>query len=351
MLKWATLRKLSCFAAITFTICGLWDLSQIQAARAERDVVRIVGSSTMYPYLARAAETFHLKTGQRAPVIEATGSVAGFKIFCDDVGLNSPDIVASSRRMTPLEEAHCLSNDVLQVAEFKIGYDGIVIARSQKAKAFSVTRATLWRALSRTVQYRGRYEANPYTKWSDIHPGFPNDKIRVYGPPMTSGTRDVFVHLVMNSGCESLPVKTDDFVVKDVCGHIREDGAYINAAEDDAMMVKRLIDDPNAIGIMGYGALKRHKGQIQGLPIEGVIPEDETLEYGHYPLSRPLYIYVKTAHSGRVKGLMDFVGQVLSDENIGFDGDLPQLGLIPMRDNEKYFVQSSYKALLKRLKK
>ncbi|MCV6602396.1 MAG: substrate-binding domain-containing protein, partial [Cohaesibacter sp.] len=182
-------------------------------------------------------------------------------------------------------------------------------------------------------------------------PGFPNSKIRVYGPPMTSGTRDVFVHLVMNSGCDSLPVTAKDFVVQDVCGHIREDGVYINAAEDDAMMVKRLINDPNAIGIMGYGALKRHKGQIQGLPIEGIKPGDETLEGGRYPLSRPLYIYVKTAHAGRVNGLMDYVGQLLSDENIGFDGDLPTLGLIPMQDNEKFFVQSSYKALLERLNK
>jgi len=314
-------------------------------AYAERDVIRVVGSSTIYPYLSKVAENFARSSTYRSPVIEATGSVGGFKIFCSDLGLGSPDIVASSRRMTPLEEEHCLSNDIVEVSEFKIGYDGIIIAQSKDAKPFSASRAAIWRALSMSVYRHGQYVENPYTKWSQISAGFPDTKIRVYGPPLTSGTRDVFVHLVMNSGCANLPVSVPDSVVKDVCGHIREDGAYINAGEDDSRMVKRLLDDPKSVGIMGYGALKRHHLQIRGLPIEGVVPNDETLEDGQYPLSRPLYIYLKTAHADRVPGLMDFMEQLLSDDAIGEEGQLFDMGLIPMRKNEKYFVQSTFKAL------
>jgi len=315
------------------------------AAAAERETLRIVGSSTMYAFLAEVAEDFGRDTPFRAPVIEATGTVGGFKIFCSDIGLNSPDIVAASRRITPIEEEDCLSHSIADVAEFKVGYDGIVLAGSQAAPDFAVSRATLWRALARTVRIDGKAKPNPYRTWADIAPGFPKAAIRIYGPPLTSGTRDVFVHLVMNPGCEALPVSAPDATVREVCGHIREDGAYIDAGEDDEMIVKRLLDDPQALGIMGYGALKRHADRLKGMAVEGVRPGDEALEDGRYPLSRPLYLYVKVAHVGRIPGLLPFVERFLADRMIGPEGRLFRSGLIPMRDDERSFVQSSFAEL------
>lgn len=320
-------------------------LAAAPALAAERESLRIVGSSTMYDFLAEAAEDFGRDTRFRAPVIEATGTVGGFKIFCADVGLGSPDIVAASRRITPLEEEHCLSNSVSDVAEFKVGYDGIVLARSIEASRFSVSRATLWRAVARSVKTADGVVPNPYRLWSDIAPGFPSTPIRIYGPPLTSGTRDVFVHLVMNPGCADLPASAPDAVVRDVCGHVREDGAYINAGEDDEMIVRRLLDDPQATGIIGYGVLKRHVHRLQGLPVEGVAPADDTLEDGSYPLSRPLYIYVKVAHVGRIPGLMEFVSRFLSEPMIGPEGRLFRSGLIPMRDDERDFVHAALRQL------
>ncbi len=311
------------------------------ARAADRETLRIVGSSTMYDFLAEAAEDFARDTRFRGPVIEATGTVGGFKIFCADVGLNSPDIVAASRRITPLEEEHCLSNSVSDVAEFKVGYDGIVLARSLAAPRFAVTRATLWRAVARSVKTAQGVEANPYRRWADIAPGLPPTPIRVYGPPLTSGTRDVFVHLVMNPGCEDLPVAAPDALVQDVCGHVREDGAYVDAGEDDEMVVRRLLDDPQAAGIIGYGALKRHVHRLQGLPVEGVAPSDDTLEDGSYPLSRPLYLYVKVAHVGRVPGVMEFVERFLAEGMIGPEGRLFRSGLIPMGDDEREFARET----------
>lgn len=330
---------------IALAALGLSLAAAPQGWAAEREALRIVGSSTMYAYLAEAAENFGRDTPFRAPVIEATGTVGGFKIFCSELGLNSPDIVAASRRITPIEEEHCLANSIADVAEFKVGYDGIVLARSLEAPAFAVTRATLWRAVARSVKTASGVVPNPYRRWSDISPGFPDTPIRIYGPPLTSGTRDVFVHMVMNAGCDDLPVAAPDALVRDVCGHVREDGAYINAGEDDEMIAKRLLDDPQAIGIIGYGVLKRHVHRLQGLPVEGVVPNDEALEDGNYPLSRPLYLYVKVAHVGRIPGLMEFVERFLSEPMIGPEGRLFRSGLIPMRDDERGFVQESVRAL------
>lgn len=320
-------------------------LAALPAHAAERESLRIVGSSTMYDFLAAAAEDFGRDTRFRAPVIEATGTVGGFKIFCSDVGLGSPDIVAASRRITPLEEEHCLANSVADVAEFKVGYDGIVLARSIEGPRLSVTRATLWRAVARSVRTAEGVVANPYRLWSDIAPAFPAAPIRIYGPPLTSGTRDVFVHLVMNPGCADLPATASDALVRDVCGHVREDGAYINAGEDDEMIVRRLLDDPQAAGIIGYGVLKRHVHRLQGLPIEGVAPSDDSLEDGSYPLSRPLYLYVKVAHVGRVPGLMAFMQRFLTEAMIGPEGRLFRSGLIPMGDDERESVRAALRQL------
>ena len=218
-----------------------------------------------------------------------------------------------------------------------------MVASSLANPGFAVSRATLWRALARSVQTKQGAIANPYRIWSEISGAFPTTPIRIYGPPLTSGTRDVFVHLVMNPGCADLPDSASDAMV---C----EDSAFINAREDDELIVKRLLDDPQAMGIMGYGALKRHSHQLRGLPVEGICPTDEALEDGNYPLSRPLYLYIKTAHIGRVPGLLPFVERFLSDAMIGTEGRLFKSGLIPMRDDERVFVQSSFRALRNRMK-
>lgn len=320
-------------------------LAALPAHAAERESLRIVGSSTMYDFLAEAAEDFGRDTRFRAPVIEATGTVGGFKIFCSGIDLGSPDIVAASRRITPIEEEHCLANGVADVAEFKVGYDGIVLARSIEGPSLSVTRATLWRAVARSVNTAEGLVPNPYRLWSEIAPAFPATPIRIYGPPLTSGTRDVFVHLVMNPGCADLPAAASDALVRDVCGHVREDGAYVNAGEDDEMIARRLLDDPQAAGIIGYGVLKRHVHRLQGLPIEGIAPSDDSLEDGSYPLSRPLYLYVKAAHVGRVPGLMAFMQRFLAEAMIGPEGRLFRSGLIPMGDDEREFARAALRQL------
>lgn len=303
------------------------------AARAEpRDQVRIVGSSTIFPFAATVAETLARTTAHKAPFLEATGTGGGFKVFCAGLGLATPDMIMASRSMTGAEREICAKAAVGEVREIPIGYDGIVLVRSRGAGTLRLTRRHLWLALAQRVPVNGRLAENPYQRWSEVDPWLPDEPIRVYGPPPTSGTRDVLVSVVMNGGCSAFRQvrELEPDQRRDVCAHMREDGVFIEAGEDDDMVVRRLIGETGAVGIVGFNALRRHAHLVQGLPLEGVAPAFDAIRTGAYPLSRRLYLYLKAEHLGTVPGLKAYVKEFTGEAAVGEDGYLTGLGLIPL---------------------
>ncbi len=326
-----TLTKTLALAAVaTLTLTG--------AAEA-RDQIRIVGSSTVYPFSTAVAETFGKLGKFKTPVVESTGSGGGIKLFCSGVGVEFPDITNSSRRIKASELESCAKNGVKDVVEVKIGYDGIVIANSKKSKQISITRAQIFLALAKQVPAGGKLIDNPYTTWKQIDPSLPDTKIEVLGPPPTSGTRDAFVELVMEESCGAFPeiqaLKDDKKAHGAACKGIREDGAFIEAGENDNLIVQKLDANPNAFGIFGYSFLDQNKDKIQGSVVEGAAPTFENIAANKYTVSRPLFFYVKKAHVGMIPGIQEFVAEFASEKAWGPDGYLGDKGLIPMPDAER----------------
>lgn len=320
-------------AAAIAAVC----LMPTEPARAQmRDQIRITGSSTVFPFSAAVAEDFVRRTGARTPVVESSGTGGGFKRFCSGVGANTPDLVGASRPITASERADCERNGVSAVA-MPIGYDGIVLA-SARAEPPGVTAAQLWRALARRVPVDGAWVANPHRAWQDVDPALPATPIKVFGPGPTSGTRDELLELVMAPGCASVPeleaLSADDRIR--ACRQIRDDGAYVDAGEDDNLIVQKVANDADAFGLLGYNYLSRNANLLDAAAVEGVLPTDETIFDASYPLSRPLYLYVKQEHVGRVQGLAEFVSAYAAERNVGPDGRLADKGLIalPASDRE-----------------
>jgi len=310
----------------------------------QRQHILIVGSSTAYPIVAAAAETISRNGGlSTAPVVESTGSGGGIKLFCAGVGLDTPDIVMASRSMKDSERASCVQHHVNDIREIKIGYDGIVIASAKDAPAFALSRRDLYLALAREVPAAtdpGRLVMNPYDNWREINPALPDMPIRVLGPPPTSGTRDILVETLLQSVCLQVPVlqamhAKDPAEFAQHCHALREDGAYINAGENDARLVRKLLSDPGALGIFGYNFLDRNRDRLQAATIDGIAPEFDMIESAVYPLSRPLYIYVKPLHVRVVSGLEAFVEALTAPAAIGPDGYLIDHGLIPLPKRER----------------
>jgi phosphate transport system substrate-binding protein len=318
-------------------------------AQASRDYISIVGSSTVYPFATVVAEQFGRASKFKTPKIESTGSGGGIKLFCNGVGVQHPDITNSSRAIKSSELDTCAKNGVKEVIEVKIGYDGLSIAHSKAAKPIGLTRKEVWLALAKEVPNPkgGGFVANPYRTWNQINPGLPNAKIEVLGPPPTSGTRDAFVELVMDEGCEQFDAvkalkKSDAKRHKAVCQTIREDGAYVEAGENDNLIVQKLDANHNAFGIFGYSFLDQNRDKVQGVAIEGVKPEFDLIASGKYPVSRPLFFYVKKAHVGVIPGLKEYIAEFTSEKSWGPDGYLSGRGLIPMpNDERKKFAASS----------
>jgi phosphate transport system substrate-binding protein len=300
-----------------------------------RDTIRIVGSSTVFPFAAFVAEKYYRKTGATSPVVESTGSGGGIKMFCSGVGVEFPDIVNSSRRMKISEIRNCAKNKVDHISEIMIGWDGIVVVKSREGEDFKMTRRHLWKALAKHLPIDGQLVENPHKLWSHIDANLPALPIQFFGPPPTSGTRDVFVEEVMNNGCRGSDYveKLDAPARKLACGEIREDGVYIEAGEDDDLIVRRLKNNPKALGILGYNALERRADIISALHIDGVKPSWETIRDGIYPLARPLFLYVKTEHLNVLPQIGDYLQEFTSDAAIGEDGYLTQNGLIPLQDD------------------
>ena len=315
------------------------------AAEAQaRDQIRIVGSSTVFPFSTAVAEQFGQKSGLKTPVVESTGTGGGIKLFCAGMGENSPDITNASRAIKRTELEACAKNGVKEITEVKIGFDGIVLANSKQHQPFSLSEKEIWMALAKQVPVSGQLAANPYRTWNEINPALPAEKIEVLGPPPTSGTRDAFVELVMDRACEEVPeVKalTDANAKKAACQAIREDGVYIDAGENDNLIVQKLEANPAALGIFGFSFLDQNIDRLQGSTIQGVEPTFENIADGKYPIARSLYFYVKNAHAGVIPGIREYIAEFTSDAAIGDEGYLTDKGLIPLPEEQRMEVRGS----------
>lgn len=362
---------------------GFGSVGTVQAQG--RDSVSIVGSSTVYPFATVVAERFGRSTSFKAPKIESTGSGGGLKLFCKGVGASTPDITNSSRRIKKSEYDDCQNNGVTDVVEVLIGYDGIAIANSRKAPQFNISLKEIYLALAKDVPGPdGKLIPNPYQTWKDVNPSLPATKIEVMGPPPTSGTRDAFAELALGGGAKKIPAlaalrglassqeqeikaamaqlgipagvyqayveskgkapKGKD-LFKTVAYSVREDGAYIESGENDNLIVQKLEANPNALGIFGFSFLDENGDKVQGSVIDGVEPSFDTIADGGYPVSRPLYFYIKAAHVGRIPGIQEYAMEFASAKAMSEDGYLPEKGLIPLSDEELAQVQADVQSL------
>ena len=341
------MRKLciSVMAAIFLTAALIW-----ANAGSARDYISIVGSSTVYPFATVVAEKFGKTTSFKTPKIESTGSGGGMKLFCAGIGVEHPDITNASRRIKASEFEKCQANGVKDVIEVKIGYDGIVVANSNKSPVIKLTRKDLFLALGKDVPDPAGGEKlipNPYKTWKDVNPTLPDVKIEVLGPPPTSGTRDAFVELAMEGGAKKFDwikamKKKDKKKYKAIAHAIREDGAYVEAGENDNLIVQKLDANPGALGIFGFSFLDQNSDKIQGSFVDGVQPTFDAIADGEYPVSRPLYFYVKKAHVGTIPGIQEYLVEFTSEKAWGEEGYLTDRGMIPMPDEErKMFGQNA----------
>lgn len=300
---------LLCVPAVTLSGC------QDQASLApdtSRDEIRIVGSSTVFPFAKIVADSFQTIGKHPSPILESTGTGGGIQLFCDGIGASTPDIANASRRIKAGELERCAKNGVSEVIEFRIGVDGLALAQSNEGQTLNLTVMQIYKALA----------AKPFGKdqrpetWADIDPALPDVPIKVYGPPKTSGTRDSFEELIMEAGCKSVPAMaaledSDETQYKKLCTDIRTDGAYINTGENDNLIVQKITRDPNAVGIFSYSYLEENANRVRGVNIDGVTPNYGTIASGSYPGARALYLYVKKRHVNVIPGLKDYLAEFI----------------------------------------
>ena len=329
--------------AIVVLVAVLFMASSFSIATAARNYINIVGSSTVYPFATVVAEQFGKSTSFKTPKIESTGSGGGLKLFCAGVGVEHPDITNSSRAIKKSEYDRCMSNGVKGIVEVKIGYDGIVMANSKKTAPLKLSRKDIFLALAKDVpDPKGgeKLVPNPYKTWKDVNPALPAKSIEVLGPPPTSGTRDAFVELAMEGGAKSFDwikamKKKDKKKYKAICHTVREDGAYVEAGENDNLIVQKLEANPNAVGIFGFSFLDQNMDKLQGSFVDGVQPTFDAIADGQYPVSRPLFFYVKKAHAEVIPGMKEYLQEFTSEKAWGPDGYLTEKGMIPMPDAER----------------
>lgn len=327
-------------------------LSGTAAAKMGRDYIYIVGSSTVYPFSTVVAERFGRSTKFKTPKVEATGSGGGFKLFCAGVGVKHPDITNASRAIKQSEIDDCASNGVTGIIEVRIGYDGIVVANSLEEAAMRLTSKQIFLALAKAVPAgdEGELIPNPYRTWRDVDSSLPDIKIEVLGPPPTSGTRDAFVELAMEGGCKTFPwikqlKSKDENRYKSICHAIREDGGYVEAGENDNLIVQKLRANPSALGRFGYSFLDQNTDTLQGSFIDGAEPTFETIADRSYSVSRPLFFYVKKAHVGVIPGLQEFLKEFTSERASGDEGYLSDRGLVPMSVQDRRKIAASVELL------
>jgi len=318
--------------------------SNIASAQVGRDSISVVGSSTVYPFTTTVAENFGKSGKYKTPKVESTGTGGGIKLFCAGVGVQHPDAVNASRRIKQSELDTCKKNGINDVVEVKIGYDGLTVIAAKTNKLSALTRKEIYLALAKQIpNSKNEMITNPYKSWMEINPALPDVKIEVLGPPPTSGTRDSFVELFMDAGCTV--TESDEKIKKTLCGAIREDGAFIEAGENDNLIVQKLQNNPAALGILGFSYLDNNRGKIKGMIIDGTAPAFDTIANGDYAPSRPLYIYVKKAHIGVIPGIKEFVDQYVSVKAIGEDGYLANKGLVPLSKKELAKTREDVKSL------
>lgn len=337
------MKKLVLAVAITSSVFIM------QAHSAGRDTINIVGSSTVYPFATVVAEKFGKKTKFKTPKIEATGSGGGMKLFCTGNDLSTPDITNASRRIKKSEFEKCQKNGVRDITEVQIGFDGIAVANSKSAPQFNLTRKDLFLALAEKIPNPDGTETlvdNTYQTWQQVNATLPNTKIEVLGPPPTSGTRDAFAELALEGGCKTFEwikamKKKDKNAFKKICHTVREDGAYIEAGENDNLIVQKLKKNPVALGVFGFSFLEQNDDKVQGSIIEGKSPEFDTIADGSYPISRPLYFYVKNSHMDSIPGMKAFLKEFTSEGAFGDDGYLIDKGLIPLSQEKRVALRNS----------
>lgn len=315
------------------------------SAASARDQIRIVGSSTVFPFSTAVAENFGKTTSFKTPVVESTGSGGGIKLFCSGVGVGFPDITNSSRRIKKSEVESCAKNGVKEIVEVRVGFDGIALGQSKAGADLAVTKKQIFMALAKQVPVDGKLVDNPYTMWNQISPELPATKIEVLGPPPTSGTRDAFVELVMHEGADEFPeikaLKGDKAAYAAARETMREDGVFIEAGENDNLIVQKLEGNADAVGIFGFSFLDQNADKIKGATVGGVTPTFEAIADGSYGVSRSLFFYVKKAHVGVVPGIEEYVSEFVSEKAAGNEGYLADKGLIPLPKAEREEMRKS----------
>ena len=346
------MKKLGIAAAFVSAVV----LGSSTANAQSRDQIRVVGSSTVFPFATAVAEEFGRSTTFKTPIVESTGSGGGLKLFCAGVGTNHPDITNASRRIKKTELEMCASNGVADIVEVKIGHDGIVVAASKESEPMTLTLRDIYLGLAAQVPApgteggEGNMVENPYITWQEVNPRLPANPIMVLGPPPTSGTRDAFNELGMEAGCNSFSgmkalKSTKPNLYKTLCQVVREDGAYVEAGENDNLIVQKLQADTSAVGVFGFSFLDQNTDVMQAISVskeEGgkpTLPEFEAIADGSYPISRSLYFYVKRAHVGIIPGIEEFLDEFTSEKAMGEFGYLTDRGLIPLRKDELEKVQ------------
>ena len=336
-------------------ISSIFLLLGINAQLFARDQIKIVGSSTVYPFATVVAERFGKTSGFKTPVVESTGSGGGLKLFCSGLGTEHPDITNASRRIKAKEVKKCEENGVNDITEIKVGYDGIAMATSKSGPELNFSLKEIYLALAKVVPSDKLGESvkpNPYKMWSEINPKLPALPIVVIGPPPTSGTRDAFNELAIERGCKKFPgrkalKKSNKKLYKAECRAIREDGSYIEAGENDNLIIEKLVADPNAIGVFGYSFLDQNRDKVKPSKINGVLPKFADISSGKYPVSRSLFFYVKNAHAAVIPGVKEYVREFTSDKSIGMDGYLVPKGLIPLPEDQRIKFAKDGKKLAK----
>jgi len=306
----------------------------VAGAAQARDQIRIVGSSTVYPFSTTVAEAFGKAGKFKTPVVESTGTGGGMKLFCAGVGPDFPDITNASRRIEPSEVEGCAKNGVTGITEVVVGYDGIVLVDSIKGPKFALTREQLYKAAAKDVVIGGKLEANPYLKWNDISPALPNEPIVIYGPAPNHGTRDAFVDLVMEPACKAQPeIKAlDKDAQKKACASVREDGGWVEVAENYTTIYQKIVSTPSALGVITFSYLDQNADKIQAATVDGQIATYDNIATGKYPVSRPLYFYVKKAHADQIPGVKEYIAEFTSEKAWGPNGYLVGKGLISLPD-------------------
>ncbi len=336
--------------AIAAAAATLGMVSAAGAASA-RDQIRIVGSSTVYPFTTAVAEQFGKARSGKTPVVESTGTGGGMKLFCAGVGVGHPDLTNASRAMKRSELEDCAKNGVTEIVEIRVGIDGLTIAQSKAGPALKLTMEQVFLALAEQVPGPdGKLVPNPSRTWSDVDRSLPNVKIEVLGPPPTSGTRDSFHELFLEVGAKRLAAlkdmrKADAKGFEKLWKSIRKDGAYVEAGENDNVIVQKLEANKNAFGIFGYSFLEENASKLKGVAIDGVEPTYDSISSGKYEGARPLFIYVKKQHVALIPGIDKFVAEFVSSKAMSRDGYLARKGLVALPKAEADKIAADAKAM------